>query len=190
MDSIDTLLTLYRLKDESRIGWQIRGVVDPESVADHSWATALLCLLYADKAGVNRDHAVAMALVHDLAESVTGDVATRVHDADRAVSTAEKQQRERAAMDGLAPEPHAVRALWDEYEAAETNEARFVRDMNLVDMCLQALCYERDHRYDATTNYPNQGGYRHLDEFFATAAPRITTELGRTLYEQVRRRYE
>ena len=71
-----------------------------------------------------------------------------------------------------------MRALWDEYEAAETNEARFVRDMNLVDMCLQALCYERDHRYDAATDYANQGGYHRLDEFFATAAPRITTALG------------
>ena len=98
MTSLDTLLTLYRLKDETRTGWEIRGVVDPESVADHSWATALLCLLYAEEAGVNRDHAVAMALVHDLAESITGDVATRVHDADRAVSVAEKQVRERAAM--------------------------------------------------------------------------------------------
>ncbi len=93
--SLDTLLTLYRLKDEPRTGWQIRGIVEPESVAGHSWATALL---YAEDAGVDRDHAVAMALVHDLAESVTGDVATRVHDADRAVSVAEKQVRERAAM--------------------------------------------------------------------------------------------
>ena len=188
--SLDTLLTLYRLKDETRTGWEIRGVVDPESVADHSWATALLCLLYADEAGVNRDHAVAMALVHDLAESITGDVATRVHDADRTVPIAEKQQNERAAMDRLSPEPHAVRALWDEYEAAGTDEARFVRDMNLVDMCLQALCYERDRRYDPATDYANQGGYHRLDEFFATAAPRITTALGRTLYDQVRRRYE
>ena len=58
ISSLDTLRTLYRLKDEPRTGWKIRGVVEPESVADHSWATAPLCLLYADEADVDRDHAV------------------------------------------------------------------------------------------------------------------------------------
>ena len=43
--------------------------------------------------------------------------------------------------------------------------------MNLVNMGLQALCYERDRRYDASTDYPSQGGYHRLDEFFAAAAP-------------------
>src|SRR5690606_5214441 len=98
----DMRLTLaeaaFRLKDEARGGWLLRGVRDPESVAAHSWGTALLCLLYADDAGVDRDRAMVMALVHDLAEARTGDVVARADAADREVSEAVKATLEAAAI--------------------------------------------------------------------------------------------
>ena len=40
-----------------------------------------------------------------------------------------------------------VLRLWNEYEDANTGTARFVRDMNLIDMCIQGYLYERDGRY-------------------------------------------
>ncbi|HUZ18272.1 MAG TPA: HD domain-containing protein, partial [Spirochaetia bacterium] len=51
-NGIDALLRIYGLKDEPRAGWVLRGIRDPESVADHSWGSALLCHLYAAEAGV------------------------------------------------------------------------------------------------------------------------------------------
>lgn len=191
MIDIGNVNTLYALKDHKRVGWEIRGVTDPESVSDHSWGTALLCLLYAPAAGVDADHAIAMALVHDIAEAVTGDVASRVDERDRTVSQQQKQLNERAAMERLFPVAEAtrVRRLWQEYEESNTAEARFVRDMNLIDMCLQASRYQRDRRYDPAAGYASAAGFERLDEFFATAEPRLSTALGRQLFEQIHAEY-
>ena len=209
MIDLATLDALYALKDLKRAGWLIRGVSDPESVSDHSWGTALLCLLYAVRAGVESDRAVAMALVHDIAEALTGDVAARVDPRDRTVSLQQKQADERAAIERLFPAgqnrtaaepataagseasvaPDSIRELWQEYEAAVTPEARFVRDMNLIDMCLQALRYQRCRRYDSLAGYPGSGGFERLDEFFATAEPRLSTQTGRELYRPIYAEY-
>lgn len=180
----------YRLKDEPRGGWLLRGVRDPESVADHCWGTALLCLLYAEEAGVDSGRAVAMALIHDLAEAETGDVVARADPSDRQVSEARKALLESAAMDGLlAQEFVGLRALWQAYEDRGDAVALFVRDMNLIDMCLQAVIYHEQRRYDPDLVIPSQGGFTHLDEFFASAAGRLGTALGRLLFGALERRY-
>lgn len=190
----DHLLRVLRLKDEVRSGWELRGVHEPESVAGHSWSTAYLCLLYAAEAGVNRCRAVEIAVVHDLAETVTGDVATRVAQMDDTGVIERKQQREAAAMDELAAalssgQSSAVLSLWKEYEDRATPEALFVRDMNLVDMCAQALLYERDGRYDPgqpNEHFPDFSG---LDEFFATTRRRLSTSVGLRLFDELHDAY-
>ena len=195
---IDALIRVYRLKDEVRAGWLLRGVTRPESVADHSWGTAYLALLYAGEAGVDRSHAVEMAVVHDLAEAVTGDVATRVASMGDGDLKRRKAARERAAMDLLRGEfgpdrAERTRALWDEYEQATTREALFVRDMNLIDMCLQALIYESSCRfvYDRGTEPDTAAAdqYAGMEEFFATSEPRLSTDLGRRLFAALSSRY-
>lgn len=194
---LELLLTAYRLKDAERMGWVLRGISRPESVADHSWGTALLCLLFAGREGVDPDRAVRIALVHDLAESITGDVASRADTRAQAVSREEKARREGQAMDRLAaalargvPDAPDVRALWQEYEDTATQAARFVRDMNLVDMVLQAVIYEEGRRYDPARNREAFPDFDRLDEFFATSAPRLGTRTGRALFEVVRGAYE
>lgn len=180
----------YRLKDEARGGWLLRGVRDPESVADHSWGTAFLCLLYADDAGVDRDRAMVMALVHDLAEARTGDVVARADAADREVSEAVKATLEAAAIDELLGGDHPdIRSAWQAYDDRSDAVALFVRDMNLIDMCWQAAIYHEQQRYDADLVIPSQGGFTHLDEFFASASTRLTTSVGRRLFTAVEARY-
>jgi putative hydrolases of HD superfamily len=195
-DELEPLLTAYRLKDEERTGWVLRGVTRPESVADHSWGTALLCLLFAAREGVDADRAVRIALVHDLAESITGDVAARANAAAQGVSREEKARREDEAMGRLgaglartAPDGPDVRALWQEYEDSATPAARFVRDMNLVDMVLQAVVYEEGRRYDPERNRAAFPDFERLDEFFATSRPRLSTRTGRALHAAVEARY-
>ncbi|MFA5593869.1 MAG: HD family hydrolase [Trueperaceae bacterium] len=174
------------LKDEPRTGWVQHGVQDAESVAAHSWGTAYLCLLFAEQAGVDRAKAVEIAVLHDLAEARTGDVAARLDPLDRTVSEAHKSASELAAMEELLPpELGDLHAAWLAYEERSTPEAVFVRDMNLLDMCLQGVKYERDRRYDPTVLIPSQGGHRHLDEFFAGAQARLSTAVAKELYEVV-----
>lgn len=186
---IEQLLSVYRLKDEIRAGWVIRAIAEPESVADHSWGTALLCLLNAEEAGVDADPATRMALVHDIAEAEVGDIPRRVDESDQPVSRAEKARREHEAIARLAGGPlDGAVELWREYEAGETPVARFVRDMNLIDMCLQALYYERaGRRRVAATS--DRAAWEALDEFFATARPRVATAVGRRLFADIEERY-
>lgn len=183
-------LDALHLKDEPRRGWVLRGVRGPESVAAHAWGTTWLCLLFAEEAGVDVGTALAIATVHDLAEARTGDVAARADAADRTVSEAAKAASERRAIEHMLGRGHPrTRALWQAYEDRASAEARFVRDMNLLDMCLQALAYQLQGRYDPDTALPSRAGYRALDEFFASAEPRLTTALARRAFEELRRAY-
>jgi putative hydrolase of HD superfamily len=194
--TIDALLDAYALKDERRTGWQLRGVDDPESVAAHTWGVAYLVLALGDRFAaelpdVDLDRALRLAVVHDVAEAETGDVATR---ADAHADTPDPDRteaRERAAMADLAgPLPDRLRDAWEAYEARETPESVLVKECDLLDTCLQAIVYERDGRYDLAAGDPDAfREYDALDEFFATTEPRLRTDAGRALFDRLRDRY-
>ncbi|SFL11948.1 putative hydrolases of HD superfamily [Halogranum rubrum] len=189
---LGSLLEWFDLKDERRTGWELRKVRSPESVADHSWGTAALCLLYAEEAQVDRQKAVTMALIHDLGEARTGDIPTRAEDGRQTTSGPEKEAAERSAVTDLVGpfEEGELLPLWEEYEARDTETAHFVKDMDLIENCLQALKYETQSRYDETEPNEHFSAFDNLDEFFATAAPRLQTELGENLFEQIKTAYE
>jgi 5'-deoxynucleotidase YfbR-like HD superfamily hydrolase len=100
-----------------------------ENDAEHSWHLALMVLVLAEYADEPVDVAktLALVLVHDLVEVYAGD--TWIHDQ---AAVAGQAERERAAADRLFPllpadQAHRFRALWDEFEARTTPEARFAR---------------------------------------------------------------
>jgi putative hydrolase of HD superfamily len=187
---LPSLLEWFELKDELRTGWVLRGVESPESVAAHAWGVAALCLLYAEPAGVDRETAVTMALLHDLGEARIGDVPMDAPDDESYPSPAEKERTEREAVADLtAPfdDHEELRTRWEEFEAGETPTAAFVGDMDMIDSCLQALAYEREDRYDPDSNLTE---YDDLDEFFATAAAEIRTDIGEELFGRIEAAYE
>ncbi len=161
---------LLQLKATPRTGWLDRGVpsAEAESVADHVLMTALIGWLTAD-ASLDRDRVLKLALVHDLAEAITGDPppyarqdvppaddVEAVHDffSRRHIRTeqdkAAKSKEEAAAMATLRammPDDAGdeIAALWREYEAQETPEARFVKDVDRFEAFLQSREYARSH---------------------------------------------
>lgn len=187
----ELLLSSFRLKDRLRTGWELRGISAPESVADHSWGTAFLVLLFAGEESVDCCRALKIALVHDLAEAETGDIARRVFADEQTVSNDEKNRREQLAMERIAEisGKRTISGLWQEYEKSETKEAQFVRDMNLVDMCMQALFYQKNERYSEDKNNPHFKNFAYLDEFFETSRPRFSTETGRCLFNDIYKEY-
>jgi putative hydrolase of HD superfamily len=194
--ALDAVLAAYDLKDERRTGWQLRGVDGPESVAAHSWGVAYLLLALGDRfrdelPGVDLDRALRLAVVHDVAEAETGDAATRADSTAETVDPEAKVAAERAAMRDLAgPLPERVRDAWEAYEERESPEAVLVKECDLLDACLQAVLYERGDRYDPARGEPDAfREYDDLDEFFATAEPRLRTEAGRALFAAIRERY-
>ncbi|MGH2532544.1 MAG: HD domain-containing protein [Thermomicrobiales bacterium] len=158
-----------RLKVAARTGWLDRGIPpeSAESVADHTFRTALLAWLAAD-AGLDRDRVLKLALIHDLAEAVTGDLppynpdllpdeanddARRTfldqrHIRDEA-RTAFKRDAEAAAMADLTadlpPDLAAeINALWHELEDGTSPEARFVKQADKLETYLQSREYLAD----------------------------------------------
>ena len=166
---IDFLTTARGLKTTLRTGW-VRQQASPriESVADHSWRIALMALLVGRDTASNVDATklLQMALVHDLAESVVGDITPYC-----GVSDKEKHQQELQAMQQLTSPLGALGqvflSLWQEYEQGTTPEAQMCKDLDKLEMILQALEYEQDG-----TNKMS------LDGFFDSTRGKWRTVLG------------
>ncbi|CAM5409902.1 hypothetical protein FALB51S_02329 [Frigidibacter albus] len=109
-----------------------------ENSGEHSWHLALYAMVLADQAGpgVSIDRVVRMLVLHDLVEIDVGDVP--IHSANGAAhGSAETQAAEAAAADrifGLLPPDIGadLRALWEEFEAAETPDAVFAKALDRV----------------------------------------------------------
>eukprot|EP00816_Leptocylindrus_hargravesii_P002686 CAMPEP_0196812702 /NCGR_PEP_ID=MMETSP1362-20130617/29652_1 /TAXON_ID=163516 /ORGANISM="Leptocylindrus danicus, Strain CCMP1856" /LENGTH=329 /DNA_ID=CAMNT_0042188517 /DNA_START=118 /DNA_END=1107 /DNA_ORIENTATION=+ len=174
------------LKRTKRTGWVYRKVRNPESVADHSWRVAALCLLLLDNRNEQETAAAAaaaertttngsidigkciqLAVVHDLAEAIVGDIAP----ADN-VSKAEKARMEEEAIIRISNKLSAYRKgsgdylirLFEEYEARESQEAIAVKDLDLLDMIIQADEYECEAL--TATNSCDNALTLNLQEFF------------------------
>jgi len=66
---------VLELKNVPRQGWKEKLEIDnPESVADHSYSTTVLSMILSDMKGLDTEKIIRMALLHDLAESITGDI--------------------------------------------------------------------------------------------------------------------
>src|SRR5512140_3852220 len=75
---LDALLRANNLKSVPRSGWVMHGVPEAESVADHTFGVAFVALALAQALGtdtpLDRGKLLSTALLHDLAESLTGDI--------------------------------------------------------------------------------------------------------------------
>ncbi len=127
-DRLKSVLRATTLVDGSR----------PENSGEHSWHLALYALVLADQAGpgVSIDRVIRMLLIHDLVEIDVGDVPIHSQNGT-AHASAETQVAEAKAADrifGLLPDDLAadLRALWEEFEAAETPDARFAKSLDRV----------------------------------------------------------
>eukprot|EP01135_Chromosphaera_perkinsii_P009755 Nk52_evm20s1869 gene=Nk52_evmTU20s1869 len=143
---VDFMLLVGKLKTTKRTGWVNNNVFQPESIADHMYRMGILAMLVKDDS-ICRERCIKMALVHDLAESVVGDITP--HDG---VSKEKKFQMEKDAMvkieNDLSESIHRAYArefhdLWEEYEQNTTPESKFVKDLDKFEMILQAYEYEQ-----------------------------------------------
>jgi putative hydrolase of HD superfamily len=133
---LDALLEAVGLKDVARAGWVRRGVPQVESVAAHSWGVAWLVLVLLPP-GLDRARALTYAILHDLPEVRVGDLTPF-----DGVPRHEKHRREAAALESLAaPLPASIADAWRAYEAQGDEEARFVRQLDRLDLAIQAVAY-------------------------------------------------
>ena len=140
-----------RLKDTLRSGATSGG--RRESAAEHSWRLALLALLLdRDLGAVDRLKGLKLCLVHDLGEAISGDTPAVDQRPDDGRAT-----RERADMATLcAPLPADLSAdllaLWDEYAAAATPEAKIAKGLDKIETVLQHAIGANDPGFDYAFN--------------------------------------
>jgi putative hydrolase of HD superfamily len=157
------------LKSTKRTGWLDRGVPadQTESVADHTWRTALLAWFAAAlDPTLDADRVLKLAMIHDLAEAITGDHppydpahvpdgtdpdARRTFLDRRHVRADERRAAKRAAeaeaiASLLAELPPALgeplAALWQELEEEASPEAHFVKQADKIETYLQSREYQ------------------------------------------------
>ena len=121
---------------EKRIGRQtyISNGEEKENDAEHAWHAALMAILLAEYANEPIDvlRTVTMLLIHDMVEIDAGDT----YAYDEAAKQTQREREEKAAdrIFGMLPgdQRDELRALWEEFEAAQTPEAKFARTMDNI----------------------------------------------------------
>ena len=120
------ILEIDRLKAVVRRSYLV-GTDRRENSAEHSWYVAVMAVVLAEHANAKVDvgRVVTMLLVHDVVEVDAGD--TYVYDPAGAADKGERERRAAARLFGLLPPDQGaeLRALWHEFEAAESADARF-----------------------------------------------------------------
>jgi putative hydrolase of HD superfamily len=143
---IDLFLELHPFDRVPRAGFLLRGVADPENIAAHSHALALLVCLAAPKCAppVNVLDAVRMALIHDLPEARTMDIPMPVGGA--AFRAAKTEEETAIFEDMFRGQDASFRELFRRFQEGECAEARLVKGLDKVQMMIKVMGYEREGR--------------------------------------------
>lgn len=182
---LEFLKICYNLKRTKRTGWLLRGHPDCESIADHMYMMSVMAMILSQDEGetdsqqqptsppLNRSKCIQMALVHDMAEALVGDLTPEC-----GIGVQQKHQMERDAMHEMTGHLNCgiaqhIIELWNEYEAGESVEAQFVKDLDKFEFALQAYLYE--------------GTTAHLDfsDFIQSVQPKLRHPKIVALYEKL-----
>ncbi len=139
MGEIEQLYTLYKLKNVSR-----RGTVDGtrfESTAEHIYSTLFLALHFLPKIEQQLDESkiIRMILVHDLVEIYAGD--TFILDEDHHLTKNDRELHAYEKLKKTLPQTHESEylPLWEEFEAQQTLEAKYVKAIEEIDPMMQSI---------------------------------------------------
>lgn len=133
---LDFLREAERLKTTHRTAWTSDG--HPESVAEHTWRLCLMAIVLAPEfEGVDVAKLLKICVIHDLGEALGGDIPAI--DQDPGAPKSDSERRDLLTL--IEPLPERARteivALWDEYEAAASPEARLAKALDKMETILQ-----------------------------------------------------
>ena len=130
-DQLRFLVEIDRLKGVVRAN-RVADGTRRENTAEHSWHVAVFASVLAEYAvgEVRVDRVVRMLLIHDIVEIDAGD--TPLYEQDVAADHVEAERRAAERLFGLLPDDQrrAFQALWEEFEAAESVDARFAKALD------------------------------------------------------------
>jgi putative hydrolase of HD superfamily len=168
---LDFFRAAAALKDTMRNSWT--GAGRRESTAEHCWRLCLMAVTLEDELpGIDLRRLLELLVVHDLGEAVSGDIPAPLQGPG-------KTDDERADFVGLlAPLPERVAArliaLWDEYNAVATPEARLAKGLDRLETVLQHVEGANPAGFDYRFNLGY--GRAHTDAHPVTAALRAPVD--------------
>ena len=146
---------VVRMKTEERKGWRRLASKRRESVADHSYGTAMLALFEGERRGWNVGTLLKLALLHDLEESITGDLTPE--DKKRRGLVRVRRERSLAVRKLILTLPlrsrESYRRLWSDLRHSRTREARLIHQLDKVELALQAREYSKRTKSSVTDFY-------------------------------------
>jgi len=170
---LDFPLEINKLKKLPRRIWKLLEVKGPlETVAGHIFSVALMAWIFGKKKPeLNMEKLLKMALCHEMAAVYTNDLTPydgiliekkekkevfkkwlRLPRKEKAEIHSEHYKKEKAALEKIisklaSPLKKEIIQLFDEYKNLNTAEARFLNQVNVISVLLQALLYwEKDKR--------------------------------------------
>lgn len=194
MNDAEEIIQFIRFGEElkvlERTGWALTGIAVRrlESVAEHSYGVVLTSMfisqyLFGRGYDINIEKILTMATLHDIQESITGDIPRTKENEQNLEFKEKKENAERKAIEEIFQDSsnsyqHFV-IVWYEFLEGKTQEARIVRAADILDMLLHARNLE-------ISNNPQK-----LDQFFVSSRPiieslgiDIVTEIFNILYQE------
>ena len=105
-----------------------------ENDAEHAWHMAIMTILLSEYSNEEIDllKTITMLLIHDIVEIDAGD--TYAYDEKGKENQAEREEKAAKRIFNMLPEDQAEKmiALWHEFEAQRTPEAKFARCMDNI----------------------------------------------------------
>lgn len=127
-----------------------------ENDAEHSWHLALMALVLSKHSSKEIDllKVLKMVLIHDIVEIDAGD--TFLYDKEKNHQNTEEELKSAERIFGMLPEAQTEEfmAIWKEFEAGKTDEAKFAKSLDRLEPLLQnasnngGTWKEYDVRYD------------------------------------------
>jgi putative hydrolase of HD superfamily len=140
----DFFYIISELKKTPRKGWKDKiGIVHPESVADHSFSAAVMAMVFSDLQKLDTEKMLKMALLHDVSESITGDLTPEE------VSKDNKKEIENQTMNEILSRlpseiSYKYAKIWNEFQEGASQESILMHEIDRLEMAIQSLKYNAE----------------------------------------------
>ena len=160
------------LKRVKRSGWWVAGIKDPESVAEHSFRTAVIGFYLAFLENVDPYKVVTMALFNDIHEARINDLHKMGH------SYIEFKKAERKVfqdqLECLHPKVREpLKEIRQEYDDQKTRASILARDADILECLVQSKEY-------------HDSGHAEAQHFLKRAPDHLKTESARRIWRRLR----
>ena len=141
----DFFFQIAGLKSLPRTGWKVKlNMKNSESVAEHSYMMSVMAMILSDIKELDTEKILKMSILHDWAESKIGDFMPDE------VSGEKKTELEEYAMSEILDDlPTKIKNdyydIWNDYKDNSSKEAKFVHELDKLEMALQGKIYEKEN---------------------------------------------